>query len=314
MTPPPSDSRAIPVAELDRRFSATVLDQLVGGALMAGAVALASLLDGWAARVAVILAAAVLVLTAYAVALGVTARTPGKAALRLRVVAEGTDLPIGVGRALVRTLLVALGGVPTFGFGLATLALTALADPGGQRRGWHDKVVGSVVLDARPAVVPEASAPEVRQQMVNLTAARLVPATPGGQTTPSPVPPVAARQDRTAVRASRPPARWRLTVDSGESVVIEGLALVGRVPAPRAGEQVRHLLPLASRDMTVSKTHAAIDVVDGVLVVTDRGSTNGSLLIRQGVSRELAQGRPATLLDGDRVRFGDRECTVSRET
>ena len=51
---------------------------------------------------------------------------------------------------------------------------------------------------------------------------------------------------------------------------------------------------------------------DGVLVVMDRGSTNGSILIRQGVPRELPAGKPATLVDGDRVRFGDREMTVAR--
>jgi pSer/pThr/pTyr-binding forkhead associated (FHA) protein len=45
----------------------------------------------------------------------------------------------------------------------------------------------------------------------------------------------------------------------------------------------------------------------------DRGSTNGSILIRRGVSRELSAGRPATLLDGDRVLFGDREMRVARE-
>ena len=51
-----------------------------------------------------------------------------------------------------------------------------------------------------------------------------------------------------------------------------------------------------------------------MLVVMDRGSTNGSILIRQGVTRELTAGKAATLLDGDRVRFGDREMTVARES
>ena len=75
---------------------------------------------------------------------------------------------------------------------------------------------------------------------------------------------------------------------------------------------MRHLLALPSGDMSLSKTHAQFQVApDGVLVVMDRGSTNGSLLIRQGVSRQLTAGRPATLLDGDRVRFGDREMTVA---
>jgi pSer/pThr/pTyr-binding forkhead associated (FHA) protein len=77
---------------------------------------------------------------------------------------------------------------------------------------------------------------------------------------------------------------------------------------------VHRVLPLRSRDLTLSKTHAHVEVVEGVLVVADRGSTNGSVLIRQGVSRDLGEGRPATLLDGDRVRFGDREMRVERES
>jgi hypothetical protein len=96
---------------------------------------------------------------------------------------------------------------------------------------------------------------------------------------------------------------------------VEGLVLVGRRPEPRPGEPVRHLVPLRSVDMSLSKTHAQFQVApDGVLVVMDRGSTNGSILIRQGVSRGLAAGKPATLLDGDRVRFGDRQMSVARES
>jgi hypothetical protein len=112
--------------------------------------------------------------------------------------------------------------------------------------------------------------------------------------------------------AARPP-RWRLGFDSGESVVVEGLVLVGRRPEPRADEQVAHLVPLPSTDMSLSKTHAHVQVTgDGSLVVTDRGSTNGSILIRHGVPRGLAPGRAATLLAGDRVRLGDREMSVDR--
>ena len=94
---------------------------------------------------------------------------------------------------------------------------------------------------------------------------------------------------------------------------MDGLALVGRRPEPRQGEPVRHLVPLSSSDMSLSKTHAQFQVArDGVLVVMDRGSTNGSILVRSGVVRRLAGGKPATLRDGDRVRFGDREMSVVR--
>jgi pSer/pThr/pTyr-binding forkhead associated (FHA) protein len=51
---------------------------------------------------------------------------------------------------------------------------------------------------------------------------------------------------------------------------------------------------------------------DGTLVVTDRGSTNGSVLRRQGVAKPLTAGRPATLLAGDVVNLGDRTMTVVR--
>ncbi len=102
--------------------------------------------------------------------------------------------------------------------------------------------------------------------------------------------------------------------DNGESFVIAGLALVGRRPEARSGEQVAHLVPLASADMSVSKTHAQFGPApDGTIVVMDRGSTNGTVLVRQGVSRQLAAGRPAALLPGDKVVYGDREMTISRE-
>lgn len=304
--------QSLPVADLDRRFYAQVVDQLLGALAIAAGIALAAPLDGWPMRLLVMLLVVAAVLTAYAVALGTTGSTPGKAALGLRALDERDGTPIGVGNALVRSVVVALAGLPTLGFGLATLAMTAVVDPEHRRRGWHDRLVGSVVYDVRP---PRAEAeprePERPRAMVNLTAARLLPGADAHTSTSRPAPPVAP--DRTALRSSRPPVHWRLTLDTGESVVVEGLALLGRAPAPRPGEDVRHLLPLTSRDMSISKTHAAIAVVDGALVVTDRGSTNGSVLLRQGVPRDLRDGRPTTLLDGDRVRLGDRELTVSRE-
>ena len=119
-------------------------------------------------------------------------------------------------------------------------------------------------------------------------------------------------QDDAAATARR--TTWRVVFDSGESFVVEGLGLVGRRPEGRAGEPVRHVVPLVSQNMSISKTHAQFHLAgDGALVVMDRGSTNGSILIRRGVSRELSSGRPATLLDGDRVLFGDREMRVTRE-
>ncbi len=93
------------------------------------------------------------------------------------------------------------------------------------------------------------------------------------------------------------------------------MVLVGRRPEPRHDERVRQVLALRSTDMSLSKTHAQLQLApDGTLVVTDRGSTNGSILLRDGVSRALTAGRPATLLDGDQVQVGDRRLSVVRES
>ncbi len=155
------------------------------------------------------------------------------------------------------------------------------------------------------APLPEAPAvtEQPPRQIVNLTAMRLVP-----PTFSAPEPPVIRSQ------GIPPLARWRVSFDSGETFVVEGLAVVGRRPEPRPGEEVRHVVPLPSEDMSLSKTHAQFQVApDGALVVMDRGSTNGSVLIRKGVPKDLVAGKPTTLLPGDEVAFGDRRMTVDRE-
>jgi uncharacterized RDD family membrane protein YckC len=306
--------------------------------------------------VALIVGVLAVVGVVFAVVLGTMGSSPGKAALGLRLVSAEEGRPIGVGPALLRTVIVGAAALPTFGLGLASLAWTAVMDRGRQRRGWHDHVSGSIVVDVRPAAELPEEVAEAPRQVVNLTAMRLAPAPPP---TPPPVPPRRAvppttpppptqgaplthppgpppgfappgavppgrppstepEADRTVVRGSAPrpasTARWRVTFDDGQTFVVEGLALVGRRPEGRPGEPVRHLVPLTSSDMSVSKTHAQFQVApDGALVVMDRGSTNGSTLVRSGVARELPAGKPTTLLPGDEVRFGDRGMTALRE-
>jgi uncharacterized RDD family membrane protein YckC len=350
-----------PPAGLDRRFYAYALDRLAAWPLVAAGVYAAYrlfLADGDVLPgVALIVGVLALIWVVFAVVLGTMGSSPGKAALGLRLVSAEEGRPIGVGPALLRIVIVGAAALPTFGLGLASLAWTAVMDRGRQRRGWHDHVSGSIVVDVRPAAeVPEEVA-EAPRQVVNLTAMRLAPAppptpspTPPRRVAPPPatsaaaapavaatrppgpppgfappsavppgrLPPTEAEADRTVVRGSAPrpapTARWRVTFDDGHTFVVEGLALVGRRPEGRPGEPVRHLVPLTSSDMSVSKTHAQFQVApDGVLVVMDRGSTNGSMLVRSGVARELPAGKPTTVLPGDEVRFGDRSMTALRE-
>ncbi len=333
-----------PPAGLDRRFYAYAVDRVAAWPLLGagGYAAYVLFLDDGEVLPGVALVGVVLavVAVAFAVVLGTLGSSPGKAALGLRLVSVDAGRPIGVGPALLRTVIVGAAALPTFGLGLASLAWTAAMDRGRQRRGWHDHVSGSIVVDVRPVAEPSLEVAEAPRQVVNLTAMRLAPAPPP---TPAPMPPptpppgparrtepptippppapataVEPEADRTVVRGSAPrPAPtgvWRVTFDDGHTLVVDGLALVGRRPEGRPGEPVRHLVPLTSSDMSVSKTHAQLQVApDGALVVMDRGSTNGSVLVRSGVARELPPGKPTTVLPGDEVRFGDRSMTAVRD-
>ncbi|WP_148611444.1 RDD family protein [Nocardioides rubriscoriae] len=375
-TPAPAATTTYPAAELDRRFYAFAVDRLVAWGTFAGAAYLAwrfFLDDGDVlVGVGVIVATVVLVSLVFAVLLGVAGTSPGKALVGLRVVRAADGGPIGLSKALLRTAVLGMFTLPTLGLGLATLAWTAVMDPGGRRRGGHDRMTDAVVVDVRPAPVAAVEDPRPRA-IVNLTAMRLmpspvpdptpaptpvpaparisgpptaappvpaapaapapappaqappspptapVPTAPTMPVAPAPVAPPAAALSGPTVRRPDPVAstatRWRVTFDTGETFVVEGLALVGRRPEGRAGEPVAHLVPLRSSDMSLSKTHAQFQVVpDGALVVMDRGSTNGSVVVRQGVSKSLTAGRPSTLVDGDTVRFGDRTMTVHKET
>lgn len=318
-----------PPAGLERRFYAGVLDRLVTWPLvLAGGYGAAGLLaDGrvWTALLT-LLGTVLVVWAGSAVLLRLLGTSPGKAVTGLRTVGADTGTPLVVGPAALRVLVLGMAGLPTFGLGLATLAQTALQDPSRQRRGWHDRLVGSIVVDVRPAVEVPAEVEPAPRQVVNLTAMRLAPAAA------HPATPVTHRSSRATAPRSAAPAGasrhaapdpssppsvpdpgpgWRVDFDTGESLRVEGLVLVGRRPEGRPGEPVARLVPLTSQDMSVSKTHAALHVAPtGALLVTDRGSTNGSVLIRSGTAQRLPVGRPTTLLPGDAVRFGDRTMTV----
>lgn len=307
------------IAEADRRFYAFAVDRLVAWSIDAAVavVVVRALADDhpFVAAAAVMVTVLVVGLV-FAVLQGSTGRTPGKSLAGLRLVDTGTERPIGVRRGVLRGLVLGLAAVP-FGFGLAALAWTSLADRSRLRRGWHDRLVSSIVVDVRPEPTVEAPPDEGPRHVVNITAMRLAPAHRlVGAVEPSPARP---RAPRHAAPRSWVPAQvtgaWEVSFDSGERVDVDTLLLVGRSPDPRLGEQGARLVTLPSADLSVSKTHLEVVVAgDGALVVTDRGSTNGSTLVRQGTPRHLTPGRATTLLDGDVVIFGDRRMSVVRGT
>jgi uncharacterized RDD family membrane protein YckC len=310
------------VADVDRRFYAFAVDRLIAWGLDAvvAVVVIRTLGAHGHEPVGVLLIVATVLLVGLATAVlqGRTGLTPGKAVAGLRLVDTATEQPIGVGRAMLRGLVLGLAAVP-FGFGLAALAWTSVADRSRLRRGWHDRLVSSIVVDVRPLPVVEEVEDEGPRHVVNLTAMRLAPPRTSDPAVALAVPARASGRPRHAaprpweLPASRPTSAWTLVFDSGERVDVDTLVLVGRSPDPRLGEQGARLVALPSTDLSVSKTHVQVVVAtDGALVVTDCGSTNGSTLVRQGTPRHLTPGRPATLLEGDLVLLGDRTMRVER--
>jgi uncharacterized RDD family membrane protein YckC len=296
------------LADPDRRFHAFAIDRLLGwGTDAAVAVVVLHRLDHRVLAVVLIVGTVLLVGLVFATLLGSTGATPGMWLLGLRLVHTGTGRPIGFGPAVLRTFVLGLATLPC-GFGLAALAWTAASDPGRLRRGWHDHLVGAILLDVRP----EPAVPETEDtgphDVVNLTALRLGPGRAVAE------PPARVRREREPTRGVVRTARsWVLAFDHGERVVVDTLVLIGRQPAPRRGEQAARLVVVPSADRSVAAGHAQVVVAaDGALVVTDRGSASGSTLVRQGVRRRLAPGRPTTLLDGDVVAIGDRSMRVHR--
>ena len=162
----------------DRRFSAFALDRALVWTVDGLVVAL---VWWWLGRshpaVAVFLAVVVAALLwlVLGVVAGLTGRSPGKALLGLRLVRADDGGPLGVGRALLRALVLTLATLPTFGIGAAVLAWTATADATGRRRGWHDLVTGSVVVDLRPVAAPATPVAAPPPPIVNLTTLRLMP-------------------------------------------------------------------------------------------------------------------------------------------
>jgi uncharacterized RDD family membrane protein YckC len=108
------------------------------------------------------------------------------------------------------------------------------------------------------------------------------------------------------------PVAVTLRFDDGQHHGLGGSALVGRNPAPSAGESVDQLIPFADMGRSVSKTHLHLTVDSTGVWVTDRNSTNGSGVTPRGGERQpLEPGQPVLAPVGATVHFGDRAFTVS---
>ena len=109
---------------------------------------------------------------------------------------------------------------------------------------------------------------------------------------------------------SRPVAR--LVLSSGEVVEVDRAVVVGRAPEARrftSTDQPR-LVTVASPNQEISSTHLEIrpgaGADHGSAVVTDLGSTNGTVLVQPGLPPEdLQPGIAVQLIPGAILDLGD---------
>ncbi|WP_277208410.1 RDD family protein [Isoptericola croceus] len=204
-------------AHVGRRFVAHLIDGAVAGLLFGVAYGLGFMLVDLPAgvyspgdpefaavlgQILTVLGVALALPLAYGLFLliweGRTGKTLGHLLLGMRVQSADGGMPIGVGRAFLRYLVVAAGSL-LVGIGQYVVLLSPLWDAGGRKQGWHDKAAKAVVVDVRakasaqPAEHPAAVASAGPASVAPYPSSLAVPASSpsGAPASPAPVPPTA---------------------------------------------------------------------------------------------------------------------------
>ena len=106
--------------------------------------------------------------------------------------------------------------------------------------------------------------------------------------------------------------RFVLQFSTGESIIVTGAGLVGRNPAAQPGEFVDQLVAIFDAGKSVSKTHLEFGQEAGRFWVSDRYSTNGSIVRQPDAEpRRCEPGRRYFVARGTRVDVGDQFFVVS---
>lgn len=237
-----------------------------------------------------------------------TGRGPGGLLLRTRVVDVDDALPAGPVRQIAR---LRRGPHPRLAgagpWASASGTLTASLRAGREPLSPAVPPLGTAFGPAASAGVRPGSSPLPGGPVpVGLDATRRSGAGPtaldGFAAVPPPTAPVADE--------SVPTDAVVLRFDSGAVQWFRGTCVVGRNPAAEPGVATV-AVPDLSR--TLSKTHVALVQADGVVVIRDLGSTNGTSVIRSDASFEdLLPGVDLAVPAGTTVRIGDHAFVVDR--
>ncbi len=103
----------------------------------------------------------------------------------------------------------------------------------------------------------------------------------------------------------------RVQLDTGETLTLESATLLGRDPAPLAGEAVA-LQQISDPSFSFSKTHLLIAPTGSQITVTDRHSTNGVLVEQAGRTRVCPPGVPQPLDLPVTMMIGTRRMKLTR--
>jgi hypothetical protein len=106
--------------------------------------------------------------------------------------------------------------------------------------------------------------------------------------------------------------RFVLQFSTGESVTVSGAGLIGRNPSAQPGEYVDQLVSIFDVGKSVSKTHLEFGQEGGRFWVSDRYSTNGSI-VRQPEAdpRRCEPGSRYFVVRGTRIDIGEQFFVVS---
>lgn len=162
---------------------------------------------------------------------------------------------------------------------------------------------GALASSATPPATPAAP---VAAPVIPDAPAPAPPLITGVPATAAEAPPVGAPATPTATEG----VRAVLVLDTGQRIDVTATVLIGRAPSPADGEGDVQRVPVADESRSVSKTHVAIMPTRRGLLAVDRGSTNGSAIVRDATETALVPGNPVALAAGDTVRFGDRSLIV----
>jgi uncharacterized RDD family membrane protein YckC len=141
------ESGPVPLATIGARLLARLIDQLIVGipAVLLAIFLLPEFTSTWS-TLAAPAGALALTLVYEVVMIGARGATLGKQLTGIEVAKATTGTRPGVGRALIRTVVIL--GVSILPLGALAIVVSTLRDED-RRRGWHDRAAGTIVIAAR---------------------------------------------------------------------------------------------------------------------------------------------------------------------